>query len=145
MSLSGVQMLESLAPSVRSVVRDGFRGEGPAWSSFGDLLGRERARVRLAPGLDLELSDDQMRRLSEAADRARQAGARTALVMMDGMALRLDVQSRTVTARESVSTGDVLTGIDAVVDASDPAGGPIASLLSGAVHPSIVRALAGAA
>ncbi len=145
MSVSGAQMLDALAPVVRGASRAVLgRGE-VASASFGDLLERERSAVRIAPGLDLELSDDQMRRLAEAADRAQRAGARSALVMIDGLALRLDVQSRTVTARESVAAGDVLTGIDALVDASDPAGDPVASLLSGSVHPSIVRALAGAA
>ncbi len=145
MSVSGAQMLEALAPVVRSASRAVLGGGEAGGVSFGDLLERERSAVRIAPGLDLELSEDQMRRLAEAADRAQRAGARSALVMIDGMALRLDVQNRTVTARESVAAGDVLTGIDALVDASDPAGDPVASLLSGAVHPSIVRALAGAA
>ncbi len=103
--------------------------------------------VLIEAGLDLDLSDEQMQRLAEAADRAMAAGASSALVMIDGKALRLDVQSRRITGEVSLMHGDVLTGIDAVVQASDPAqtsafGGLLQSGGSAlGIHPEILKAL----
>ncbi len=103
--------------------------------------------ITLEPGLDLDLTDEQMRRLSEAADRAHQAGAQSALVMIDGKALRLDVQHRRITGEASMQHGDVLMGIDAVVQASEPGVSGAGGLLSAGgsalgIHPEILRALA---
>lgn len=103
--------------------------------------------VSIDAGLDLDLSDEQMQRLAEAADRALAAGASSALVLIDGKALRLDVQARRITGEVSLMHGDVLTGIDAVVQASDPAqtsdfGGLLQSGGSAlGIHPEILKAL----
>ena len=103
--------------------------------------------VSIEAGLDLDLSDEQMQRLAEAADRALAAGASSALVLIDGKALRLDVHARRITGEVSLMHGDVLTGIDAVVQASDPAqtsdfGGLLQSGGSSlGIHPEILKAL----
>lgn len=103
--------------------------------------------VSIEAGLDLDLSDEQMQRLAEAADRALAAGASNALVMIDGKALRLDVQARRITGEVSLMHGDVLMGIDAVVQASDPAqtsafGGFLQAGGSAlGIHPEILKAL----
>ena len=50
------------------------------------------------------LTPDQVQRLSSAADLAEASGARTALLMMDGRGLVLDVPTRTLTAELGADT-----------------------------------------
>jgi len=75
------------------------------------------------PELGVDLSADQLQRLSHAADMAEAQGAKTAAVLMDGMVIRLDVESRT--ALESAPAESALMGdVDAVMSAgplSEPA------------------------
>jgi hypothetical protein len=105
--------------------------------------------VTEAPGTDLRLSDDQLRRLADAVDRAEAQGVSRALVLIDGMALKVDVAVRRVTGRVDLAQGGVLTGIDAVVTAqaapgsSDAAGVPLPPPRSDAtgLNPSLLRAL----
>lgn len=64
--------------------------------------------VQVSKQSGLELSSDQLDRLGRAADRAEAAGLTSALVVIDGQALTLDVQTRTITGRfDSTSTGRV--------------------------------------
>jgi hypothetical protein len=75
--------------------------------------GRE---VKVARGAGVNFSEDQIKRLSAAADLAESQGATRALVKMDGMAIRLDVAMREVTGVVDLSKVGVITGIDAVVE-----------------------------
>ncbi|MCB9846178.1 MAG: hypothetical protein H6811_09360 [Phycisphaeraceae bacterium] len=95
--------------------------------------------VRAAPGLVVDLTDEQWGRLAEAADRAEAAGARRALVSIDGQLLRLDVAKREVTERVEALHADVVAGIDAFVTADSPGESP--SIGDSAV--ALLRALAG--
>jgi hypothetical protein len=109
--------------------------------------GRE---VTVGKGVEVKLDREQLARLSAAADRAEASGAVHALVMMDGMALKIDVQARTIVGQADAASGQVLTGIDSVV--TIPASGEGAS--SGAppilpypgagagMNPSLAKALA---
>ena len=117
------------------------RGTGGFDALLGNRLGGSSG-VTLAPGVDLDLSEDQLRRVADAADRAQRAGADRALVLLDGRAFELDVRARKVTGEASLAHGDVLTGIDAVIQAGDPASLDTRSSLWRAVHPSL-RALLG--
>lgn len=105
--------------------------------------------VELAPGLAIELSDGQMSRLREAADRAAAAGAQQALVLMDGRLLKLDVAARRVTQEVQLEHGDVVGRIDAFINASAPdpeREAAVRSLVSGLARggppPGLSRALA---
>ncbi len=108
------------------VLPAGVPGSAPvAGAQFEQLLARaQRGELRtgegvqVEPGLGISLSDEQSARLAEAADRAAAAGARTAIVQLDGMLLKLDVASRRVTGEFRPQSGEVLTGVDAFVDAS---------------------------
>lgn len=71
--------------------------------------------VDLAKGADFTLSEDQLERLTHAADRAEAAGLSQVVVMMDGEAYRMDVLMRRVTERVDPSEAGVLSGIDGVV------------------------------
>jgi hypothetical protein len=82
-------------------------------------------QVLIAPGLDLTLSDSQLERLGRAADRAEAGGARKAMVLIDDTAVTIDLATRVITSRVDLSSGSVLTGVDAVVraEADEAAGG----------------------
>lgn len=94
-------------------------GRGP---SFADLLGRAREGtletglpVSVADGAAIDLSREQLDRLSAVVDRAHAAGATRIVVMMDGLALDVDVLSRRVLGPAALDDETVLTGIDGVV------------------------------
>lgn len=87
--------------------------------SFADHLNRaqsdpERLPVKVGRGVEVELNAEQLARLAEAADRAEAEGVSSAVVMIDGLALELDVTMRTVRGVVDESAG-IKTGIDAVV------------------------------
>lgn len=93
---------------------------------FDALLKRVRAEgfksglgVTVAPEAGLELSSDQLRRLSAAADVAQAHGSNRALVMIDGMSLVLDVNVRTITGRAAIEPGKPLTGFDSILQVPD--------------------------
>ena len=68
------------------------------------------------PELGMDLSAEQLQRLSHAADVAEAQGASTAAVLMDGLVIRLDVASRT--AIESMpAESAVMDGVDVVLSA----------------------------
>ncbi len=71
-------------------------------------------RVEVSRSSGVELSEDQLTRLSAAADRAEAMGITRAVAFIDGQAVVLEVQTRTVSARFDPSK-DVLTGIDGVL------------------------------
>ncbi|MBY0113919.1 MAG: hypothetical protein K2Y21_13965 [Phycisphaerales bacterium] len=99
--------------------------------SFADLLSKESAGqlstgrpVSIHPGCDVQLSEDQMHRLGVAMDRAEASGAQRALVMIDGMAVKVDVGVRQVVGKVDLQATPVLGEIDAVVQA-DSAGAQV--------------------
>lgn len=105
--------------------------------------------VTIHPSSGVSLTPDQLQRLTVATDMAQAAGATRALVRLDGMSLLLDVGVRSVTASVSLAPGEVLTGIDALVEvpaAGDPKVEPVgapAGLRSGPFA-GIPRAVAAA-
>lgn len=66
--------------------------------------------------LGVDLSADQLERLSYAADVAEAQGAETAAVLMDGMVIRLDVESRTALASTPADSA-MMTDVDVVLSA----------------------------
>lgn len=76
--------------------------------------------VTINRGVPLELSPEQLERVGVAVDRAESLGMSTALVLIDGQALTVDVSSRRVMA--AVDAGTIaVTDIDGVL-AAPPAG-----------------------
>lgn len=100
---------------------DGGFGQALEAAQEGEL-GTGRVVVS-GPNLGIDLSSEQLERLAHAADMAESQGAKTAAVLIDGMVIRLDVESRTAlesTPAESAMMADV----DAVLSAgpsADPA------------------------
>jgi hypothetical protein len=104
--------------------------------------------VSIANGANVKLSPDQMQRLAVAADRAESQGATRALVMIDGMAVKLDVSMRQVTGLADLSKPGVMTGIDCLVTTASPDPNAAAAVplprAPGLASPSLLRALSGA-
>lgn len=99
-----------------------------AGASFADILNQTRqlrfsnhAQKRLDTR-QISLSDDGLKRLTSAVEKAEKRGGRESLVMVDDLAFIVNVKERmVVTAIDAQSRGDgVFTQIDSVVFA-DPA------------------------
>lgn len=91
---------------------------------FEKLLNKARSgniasgkQVVLGSEVAAELSDEQVQRLTAAADRAAAHGATTAMVLMDGQGYVLNVESRQVEAIVDEQAATVMTDIDAVITA----------------------------
>lgn len=110
------------APMLAPGARAGKPDVGTA--DFKELLGLAQKgemdtgrAVSIDPGLNIDLTPDQVKALSAAADQAEAAGLNRALVMIGGRGLVLDVASRAVTAAADMGTPGVLSQIDGVVSA----------------------------
>lgn len=106
--------------------------------------GRE---ISIASDAGVKLDEGQLARLSVAADRAEAAGAKAAVVLIDGMAVKLDVMSRTVTGASDAAGASVWTGIDTVLSApgGKAAGEAVPAPLpyqGGGFNPSLLKLLA---
>jgi len=77
----------------------------------------ETGRVVVSgPELGMDLSAEQLERLSHAADVAEAQGASTAAVLLDGVVIKLDVESRTATESMPAESA-VMDGVDVVLSA----------------------------
>ena len=94
---------------------------GPA---FADVLHRATARVALSSHAakrierrELALDAPKLQRLESAIDRAAGKGARSTVVMLDNLAVIVDVPGRTVVTALDTASGKehVFTNIDSVV------------------------------
>ena len=115
MTLDSAQLLRQLEP----VVRPGFIPSSPAPArpsladqSFDELLAlasrgaiESGRRVQMTFEPTETLDDQQITRLSAAADLAEASGARRAMTLIDGRGFVLDVEQRTLTAELSAGAG----------------------------------------
>ncbi|HYE02698.1 MAG TPA: hypothetical protein VD963_05635 [Phycisphaerales bacterium] len=149
------ELLRALASGIHAARPAGAapqapRPAGPGAPDFQSLLALARAG-QISSGLDVSVASDsgvtlmpdQLARLAPAADRAEAAGIQHALVMIDGLALRLDVKTRTITGQADLSAGP-LPGIDGVVSVPAREAAPPPLGLPGATPhaPSLLRLLA---
>lgn len=126
MTTNGVDFLNMLASGIRPVGAGAPRPtQQTAGADFSSMLSQaQRGELRtgldvaVAPALDLTLSAEQKAALSAAADKAESGGAAQSLVLMDDMALVLDVTARQIVDIADLSQAGVLTGIDSVIRAS---------------------------
>jgi len=153
LSLNPAQLLRSLGGVRPASVPDQSGAprltEGPG---FEQLLSAAQAGtvssglpVRVASQAGVSLSTSQLSRLSGAADQAEAAGASRAVVMIDGMALTMDVGLRTITGQADMSSTKVLSGVDAVVTVANDAGqvpGQVPLPSPGAQNASLLNILA---
>ncbi|MFK7961427.1 MAG: hypothetical protein AB8G96_12985 [Phycisphaerales bacterium] len=125
MTIDPADLLRRLEPAVRrggpgprSAPRPDVSGAG-----FGDLLAlvadgslRSDEALTLADGTLIEpaLNEDQFERLASATDQAERAGARRAVMLLDGRAIVIDVTERKID-QELAAVDGPLTGVDAAV------------------------------
>lgn len=92
--------------------------------SFEDVLGRAADGLQLSKHAakrldrrDLDLDPARLDRLGSAIARAAEKGARNSVVMLDGLAVVVDVRQRTIVTAMNTQGGDqrVFTNIDSVV------------------------------
>ncbi len=130
MSPVGTDLLAALASGVRTTAperadADTRAAGGPG---FAELLHAARSGavssglpVEIEPALGLELSSEQQARLEIAADRATSEGAERAVVVLDGKALVLDVETRRVIDAKDLDELGAIPNVDTVIGASEPA------------------------
>jgi hypothetical protein len=128
MSIPSTSLLNLLGAGAPASPRP-LRPDQVAGADFGTLLQAAREQglasgreVTVARGCGVTLTDEQLKTLAAAADRAEAQGATRALVMMDGKALKLDVAMREVTGEADLASGGVLTGVDSVITIPGAAG-----------------------
>lgn len=101
-------------------------GTAPSGGSFADTLRGAVADVALSRHAqkrverrDLDLDPARMQRLSNAISSAAQKGARNSVVMLDDLAVVVNVRERTVVTAMNTHTGGdrqrVFTNVDSVV------------------------------
>jgi len=149
---SGIRPFDPLDPSPLSSGGD---------ADFRALLDRARSgnpqtglAVKLTGELDIALGIEQRQSLASAVDRVAVVGGESALILLDGRTLRVDVRTRTVIEEIPRTETDPVVGIDAFAHAEEtdvegviaeivgsPAG--ISGSARGVRNASLVRALSG--
>jgi hypothetical protein len=121
MTTDPIQLLRSLALGSRALPQS-QPAQGTSGADFAELLRQAQSGelssklpVSVDPDVNVELSDEQLAKLSLAADKAEAAGLRTALVVADGQRLILDVQQRRITGVAEDPSG-IVSGVDGVID-----------------------------
>ncbi|MEO1513341.1 MAG: hypothetical protein AAFU70_14805, partial [Planctomycetota bacterium] len=141
---SGVQLVGDIARSLGGAESIESRGFEDLLSAARDGRIESGAAVRIGGGVDLQLTDGQAERLSAAADRAQAEGVDRALVLLDGMALELDVRERTVVGEARLDSPGVIRGIGSVIRAEpDPHAEPEAEVAGIVADPAAMAPGAG--
>jgi flagellar operon protein len=104
-------------PAQRAANRPGQGGFGSALAAANQQLTLSRHAQHRVDRRGLELGADQMQRIEGAIRSAEQKGARNSVVMVDDLAVVVDIQQRmVVTAMDREGSRDrVFTNIDSVV------------------------------
>lgn len=98
--------------------------QGPTGASFQEALGRAQEDIRMSRHAqkrvetrELGLDTARMDRLSNAISRAAEKGSRNSVVMLDGLAVVVDVRERTIVTALDTGGGEprVFTNVDSVV------------------------------
>ncbi|MFO0832838.1 MAG: hypothetical protein U0637_13480 [Phycisphaerales bacterium] len=120
--------------------------------SFQNILDKAREgavasglKVKAGKESGLTLTQDQVERLSAAADIAEANGAGRAVFLIDGRALRMDVGTRTVLGPVDMSKTGVLGDIDAIVSVAADQGAAATPVLpppAVGANASLLRTLA---
>ncbi|CAN5705988.1 hypothetical protein BH11PLA1_BH11PLA1_09010 [soil metagenome] len=105
--------------------------------------------VQIAQGTAVELSPEQLQRVAKAADTAQAKGLTSALLLVDGHALTLDVQTRTITGTfDAASIGSRVGQFDGVLAVPAEGAAEAAQVLplpagTLAANPSLLKLLSG--
>ncbi len=154
---ASADLLKLLAPgnAARAASPQKFLQQLASSDTFQSILEKARAgevtsgiRVSAPQGSGIALTQDQVTRLSAAADIAEAHGAGRAVFLIDGQALRMDVGTRTIIGPVDASQTGVLTDIDAIVNVAPTGAAQAASLIQppaaqSGMNLSLLRALSG--
>jgi flagellar operon protein len=102
-----------LLPIQQGAARQYTQPVTPTSVSFRDVFFSKHAALRL-DARDIRLSDEQMTRLHSAIGKAQEKGIRDSLVLMDDVALVVNVRSRTVITAMNQAE-NVFSNIDGAV------------------------------
>ena len=128
MPINPLQLLKRLEPAVRPVASGRVAAARPPFEArgFDQMLalvsdGRVSSgrKVTVAFEADPPLNEAQLDRLGAAADLAESSGASSAMMLIDGRGITLDVNERTLTD-ELTPTSSVVNTVDAAVYVIDP-------------------------
>lgn len=117
-----IDRVNSIRPAVPG--RQPAASSGPDSAAFGDLLARAQSALALSSHAQkrierrqLDLDPARLQRLDQAVQRAAGKGARSTLVLLDSLAVLVDVPGRTVVTALDTTRGkeNVFTNIDSVV------------------------------
>jgi hypothetical protein len=124
-AMNSIDLLRRLEPAVRPHAPpiapqspglfDAQPFEALLAQAFAGEMRSGRAVIDHPSGLEPPLERAQLERLALAADRAEAAGARRALMMIDGRALVLDVESRAIAAELSDRSPATVLSVDAAM------------------------------
>jgi len=124
---TSLDLLRLLGSGIQPLGAPGQASSAPAVGpgSFADLLKQaqdgslvSKLPVTIGPDAGVKLDDNQLARVSLAADKLEAAGVKTALVNIDGQKLILDVHSRQITGAAGDASG-IVAGVDGAVDLGD--------------------------
>lgn len=125
--IDGASLLAKLGSGITPTDRSQSLSAGTDALDFAGMLSKAKAgelrsgrAVEVDPAVDVSLTDDQLARISEAADRIESSGSSKAIVLIDGRAIKIDVMTRRVIGEVDMQQA-VATGIDAVAVASPSA------------------------
>ncbi|MBI1190852.1 MAG: hypothetical protein GC200_09265 [Tepidisphaera sp.] len=131
MTIDPVQLLRALGSTGQAKGLQSSAGASIAGQNFDTLLQQAQAgtlssgqSVKIAPGVQLSLTDDQQSQLTAAADQAQLTGAQRALVLVGDKAYALDVATRTITGPAPQDRG-LISGFDTAIslNPADHSGG----------------------
>jgi flagellar operon protein len=112
--MTPVNIRPAVVPSIDNAARTVTnQNQSTTPVNFRDILFSKHAALRL-DSRDIKLSDDQINRLGTAIGKAQEKGIRDSLVLMDDVALVVNVRSRTVITAMNRQE-NVFTNIDGAV------------------------------
>ena len=153
MTIPAPQLLRLLGASACAGAGADTRPAGVHSAAFRSLLDLARAGeissgapVRIGKNAGLTLSDEQLQRLARAADMAEAGGVGRGVFLIDGLAVTMDVATRTITGIVSSDQTNVLADMDAVVAVASK-DAPLQPLVapapsSAGLNPTLIEALA---
>jgi flagellar operon protein len=86
----------------------------PPVKNFNEVLFSKHAALRLSDR-DLKLTGDQLERVESAISKANKKGIRDSLVLVDDMALIVNIKSKTVITAMNQNNNHVFSNIDGAV------------------------------
>lgn len=130
--MNGIDLLRKLGSGVMPAGVSGTPatlGRADQGAIFESLLkgafnAEESSGQTVSAAAGVTLSEEQLGRLAKAADKAEAAGAKSALIELDGAFYKLDVASRQITGVADANEASPLGSLDTFIRATTGSGAP---------------------